>query len=115
MDRVTFEAQLEKLDTIMGWVRAHIEGMGFSPSDSRKIQLAMEEALVNVILYAYKDGKGPVELICNQYPKDRIAFTIMDKGPSFNPLLQQPKPQLESSLEEREEGGLGIFFIRQYM
>ena len=115
MDRAVFQAQLEMLDLMMEWIRTHVDSMGFSPVDGKKIQLAMEEALVNVICHAYKNGKGAVELICNEYPKQRILFTIMDKGPSFNPLLQSSKVPLDSPLEEREEGGLGIFFIRQLM
>lgn len=115
MDRAVFQAQLEMLELMMEWIRTHIDSMGFSAVDSKKIQLAMEEALVNVISYAYKDGKGSLELICNEYPRERILFTIMDKGPSFNPLLQTPKAILNIPLEEREEGGLGIFFIRELM
>lgn len=115
MDRATFQAQLEMLDLMMEWIQTHIDSMGFSSVDAKKIQLAMEEAIVNVICHAYKDGKGALELICNEYPRERILFTIMDKGPSFNPLLQSPKVSIESPLEDREEGGLGIFFIRELM
>ncbi|MES2344353.1 MAG: ATP-binding protein [Chlamydiota bacterium] len=115
MDRMIFQAQLEMLDEMMEWISTHIEGMGFSSAESKKIQLAMEEALVNIISYAYKDDKGTVELICNAYPNEKITFTIMDKGASFNPLLRSNKAPADVPLEEQEEGGLGIFFIRQLM
>lgn len=115
-DSVTFQAQMEKLEAMMHWIRKRIDAMGFSPSDSRKIQIAMEEALVNVILYAYKDGRGEVELICDSCPAQKIAFIIKDMGPSFNPLLQTPKLSPSNTpIEEIEEGGLGILFIREYM
>ncbi len=115
MDRVIFQAQLEMLDQMMEWISTHVDRMGFAPVESKKIQLAMEEALVNIISYAYKDDKGTIELICNEYPSERIAFTIMDKGASFNPLLRSNKISSDISIEEQEEGGLGIFFIRQLM
>lgn len=115
MEKVAFPAQVEVLEEIMQWVLAQIALMSFSEADTRKIQLAMEEALVNVMVHAYKDGKGIVEVICNIYPNERITFTIMDKGPSFNPLLQTPKVPVDTPLEEREEGGLGILFIREFM
>jgi serine/threonine-protein kinase RsbW len=115
-DSVTFQAEMQMLEAMMHWIRERIDEMGFSVSDSRKIQIAMEEALVNVILHAYKEGRGQVELICDRAPSERIAFIIKDMGPSFNPLLQTPKlPPIDTPLEEHEEGGLGILFIREYM
>jgi len=38
----------------------------------------------------------------------------MDWGKPFNPTTK-PKPDLESGLDERKEGGLGIFFIKKFM
>lgn len=115
MKKMMYQAKIELLEEMIDWVRLEVAAMEFSSEDGRKIELAMEEALVNVILHAYKEGKGVIELICTTHPKHKISFTIMDKGASFNPLLHTCKAALDAPLEEREEGGLGILFIREFM
>ncbi len=113
--RSIFQAKLESLNEMMQWVREHSSEAGFSVEETRKLELAMEEALVNVIQHAYKDEKGPIEIICTIPSEKWIQFTIMDKGQPFNPLLQSKKIDLQKSLEERPEGGVGILLILQYM
>lgn len=111
---LVFQARLEKLKGALTWVRCQVEDIGFSHSDVRKIELALEEALVNIILYAYKNSKGIVEISFSHSPS-RIEFIIKDKGPSFNPLKHSLNIDLDAPLEERKEGGLGIAMIRQNM
>jgi anti-sigma regulatory factor (Ser/Thr protein kinase) len=113
--RSMFQANLESLDDMMQWVREHSMRAGFSSAEMRKLELAMEEALVNVIQHAYKNEKGTIEIICNVLSNGLIQFTIKDKGSAFNPLLQSHKIDLQASLEERPEGGVGILLMLQYM
>jgi serine/threonine-protein kinase RsbW len=48
-------------------------------------------------------------------PYCKMAFKIIDKGFPFNPLLQSVKYNMYANIDEREEGGLGIYFMRQCM
>ena len=113
-NQTTFEAKLESLQDMMQWVREQIQSAGFYPPESQKIELALEEALVNVIHYAYGNNGGSIELGCSQEPQ-KIVFTIKDQGPPFNPLLQAPTVDHFGSLDEKKVGGLGILLIRHYM
>jgi len=110
-----FQAKLESLNEMMQWVREHSSEAGFSVKETRKLELAMEEALVNVIQHAYKDEKGPIEIICTIPSEKWIQFTIMDKGQPFNPLLQSPKMDMQKTLEERPEGGVGSLLLSAYI
>ena len=79
-----------------------------------RVNLAMEEALANVIMYAYPKGeKGEVTLTAN-IDDNAICMEIRDKGMPFNP-LQQQEADLNVSLEERQIGGLGIHLIKEIM
>jgi anti-sigma regulatory factor (Ser/Thr protein kinase) len=79
-----------------------------------RVNLAMEEALANVIMYAYPKGeKGEVTLTAN-IDDNAICMEIRDKGMPFNP-LQQQEADLDVSLEERQIGGLGIHLIKEIM
>jgi sigma-B regulation protein RsbU (phosphoserine phosphatase) len=78
------------------------------------INLAVEEAVVNVMKYAYPpDVKGDVtiEAVSNDV---RLKFTIIDSGAPFDPTVQS---QVDTTLSamERPIGGLGIHLVRQIM
>ncbi len=80
------------------------------------VNLAIEEALVNSVLYAYPKGtKGEVELTAEweEEPKE-LVFTLKDQGIPFNP-LEAKEADTTLGLEERPIGGLGIFLVRTLM
>lgn len=78
------------------------------------VNLALEEALANVIMYAYPKGvQGEVTLSTNIKGKD-ILMEIKDEGAPFDP-LQQQEANLDVPLEERQIGGLGIHLIKEIM
>ena len=77
---------------------------------SMQIKLALEEAVTNVILYAYPDKKDQDIRIDMSCENKRLTIVIT----AFNPLERQ-EPDLTLSLEERPIGGLGIFLVKQLM
>ncbi|MBC5632566.1 ATP-binding protein [Parabacteroides hominis] len=81
---------------------------------SMQIKLALEEAVTNVILYAYPDKKDQDIRIDMSCENKRLTIVITDTGIAFNPLERQ-EPDLTLSLEERPIGGLGIFLVKQLM
>ena len=74
----------------------------------------LEEAVTNVIQYAYPDKKDQDIRIDMSYENKRLTIVITDTGISFNPLERQ-EPDLTLSLEERPIGGLGIYLVKQLM
>jgi len=80
-----------------------------------KIRLSIEEAVENVVRYAYSDGIGWIEVGTN-LDENGLTLTIelRDAGVPFNP-LEKPDPDITLSAEEREIGGLGIFLCKQLM
>lgn len=77
-----------------------------------RIELVLEEMLVNVIEYAYPQpsptGPGPVRVGCGLDGQGRFRLVIEDHGPAFNP-LERPSPDVLADMDERQVGGLGIF------
>lgn len=114
--RTVFQANMSFLEGMIDWVRKVTSDCPFNISERRKIEIALEEAFVNVVHHAYKGTNAPVEFICCKYPLKQVAFKIIDKGMPFNPLLQSKRSSPSfSSLEDHQEGGLGIFFMRKFM
>ena len=80
-----------------------------------KIRLSVEEAVENVVRYAYEGGIGWLE-IGTRLDQDNLLLTIelRDAGVPFNP-LDKPDPDITLSAEERNIGGLGIFLSKKMM
>lgn len=78
-----------------------------------KLRLCIEEAVENVVDYAYEGGNGFVEV--GTYIKGNELFiTLEDSGKPFNP-LDKDDPDITLSAEDRPIGGLGIFLCKQLM
>ena len=107
-----FSSRIEELQRMLLWIRKHLTDAGIDAQVVKKIELASEEAIVNVIQHAYENKMGMIELIFNRN-ESGIEISIVDSGPPFNPLLSAPSVNKETPLEEREAGGLGIFFLRK--
>jgi len=112
--RFKLPAVLESLDPFQDFVRGKIRDCGCPRETQFKIQLALEEALVNIIHYAYPpEGAGWIEIVCLLEKGGAwLRVEIRDGGCPFNP-FERDKPDMSASLEKREIGGLGIFLIRQ--
>lgn len=80
-----------------------------------KIRLSIEEAVENVVRYAYEGGLGWIE-VGTELDPEGVMLTILlrDAGVPFNP-LESPDPDLTSSVEDRQIGGLGIFLCKKLM
>ena len=80
-----------------------------------KLRLSIEEAVENVVRYAYEGGIGWLEA-GTSLDKDSLVLSIelRDAGVPFNP-LDREDPDITLSAEEREVGGLGIFLCKQMM
>jgi anti-sigma regulatory factor (Ser/Thr protein kinase) len=88
------------------------------PSDEAlrfKLRLSIEEAVENVVCYAYEGGIGWLE-VGTSLDHDSLILTIelRDAGVPFNP-LEAPDPDVSLPANERKVGGLGIFLCKKMM
>ena len=87
---------------------------GLSPELVFNLNLVLEEAVSNVILYAYpKEEHQTISLIARK-KDNQLIFVLTDSGKEFDP-TQAPDADITLSAEDRPIGGLGIFLIRQIM
>lgn len=87
---------------------------GCNDETIRRIELAAEEGLVNVIHYAYPQGQaGSIELQCRVTPQQELEIVIQDEGKPFDPLKEGPKVDRRQPLAERTPGGWGIALMRK--
>ena len=84
---------------------------GYSSKRVAEIELAVEEALVNICRYAYPYRTGDVEVRCTRDEAQQCVIEMIDTGEPFN-LLTLPPPELTADLAQRPVGGLGVWLIR---
>ena len=82
---------------------------------SFQLNLVLEEAVVNVIQYAFPKGEEHTFTLDVKKEADTITFILRDDGKPFNPLTQAPDVDINLSAEKRQIGGLGIFLVQQMM
>ena len=78
------------------------------------LNLVLEEAVSNVILYAYPTDEKHDIFLSVKKTEDKLIFILTDSGKEFDP-TQMPDADISLSAEERPIGGLGIYLIRQIM
>ncbi len=110
--KVLFNATLEDLENVLCWIRHTLLTLDFSAEEKRRIELAMEEALVNIITHS---KPKMIELSGRVFSSRQVEFIIQDDAPPFNPLLIEEKTHHVKSLEKKQEGGLGIMLMKKCM
>ncbi|MES2272966.1 MAG: ATP-binding protein [Chlamydiota bacterium] len=108
-------AELDQLHPMLLWIRNRLIHLGFDLGTIRKVELASEEALVNIIHHAYKKAPGKIEIDIKVIENAKVEIAIKDSGPPFDPLGEPTEIDRHAPLEERKVGGLGIHLMRQYM
>lgn len=105
---------IEDLNKLEPFLNDFFERENLDMSLLSQLNLALEEALINVIMYAYPKGeKGTAELVL-EHVNGNVCATLIDSGTPFDP-LKRKEVNLDVSLEERQIGGLGIHLIKEIM
>ncbi len=110
-----FASDLRELERIQSVIK-ELEDEADWPSDLvYQVNLVLEELVVNVINYGHRgDPNHEIEIDLN-WEADKLTIEIVDDAPAFNPLKDNPEPDLTSKLENRPIGGLGIYLVHHLM
>ncbi len=106
--------QMDALAGLIEEVDRFLAGSGLSPRAVYAVNLALEEILTNTIKYGYNDDAEHQIQVTIQVDGDQAVLTCVDDGHHFDP-LQAPEPDLDSPLEEREVGGVGLHLTTAMM
>lgn len=111
---LTLPNDVQEVPRLAAFVEDICEVAGFDMGTTMKMNLAIEEAVVNVMNYAYPQGtKGTVNIV-GTIEDNWLQFVITDTGIPFDPTVQEDADTTLSA-EDRPIGGLGIFMVRQIM
>jgi anti-sigma regulatory factor (Ser/Thr protein kinase) len=113
LSEIRLPARLENLQEAVSTVAATAREKGLNSEKVSFLELAVEEAVVNICTYSYPAGVGDFDIRCLE--EDGMFVTeIINYGLPFD-ITATPDPDVTKGLEERRLGGLGIFFIRKFV
>jgi serine/threonine-protein kinase RsbW len=110
-----FPAELSHLPEMLSLITSFLKKQSVSSSNIKRIELACEEAIVNVISYAYPNDGHEKKIFMELKNHEKGVFEIIfrDNGEPFD--ICQAKAEIDHHipLSERKIGGLGIFLMRK--
>ena len=107
------KADLAEIERVRDFLRQRMHGIIIEEEETIKLELALHEIFVNVVLHAYPKGDGDVTI---RIRSDGATFCIeiRDRGMPFNP-EEMPPIDLEKKIQMGTRGGLGIYLIKTLM
>jgi serine/threonine-protein kinase RsbW len=108
---LTIGSDVDEIPKVSALVGDVMQINGFGSEETLDTQLAVEEAVTNVIVHGYKKLGGEIT-VSGRIGADQIEVQITDAAPRFDPLAVT-EPELEAGIDDRDVGGLGVFLIRQ--
>lgn len=114
LDTLSLPAEFASLEKFQTFVQERMDSAGLPPPLFLKIELVLEEVLLNIFKNAYDSNQdGFVEVACGSTADDQgFVLRFTDQGRSFNP-LDMPDPDVTLAMEDRKVGGLGILLIKE--
>ena len=118
-ETITLKNDVSEIANLSRFVKAFTESIGMQKNEASNLRLAIEEAVVNVINYAYPpetEGTVTVETDFRESADESqyLRIRIVDSGVAFDP-TEAAEVDTSLSAEERPIGGLGILLMRELM
>jgi sigma-B regulation protein RsbU (phosphoserine phosphatase) len=113
-ETLTLKNNVKEVARLSAFIKQVTEQLQIDKELASQLRLAVEEAVVNVIDYAYpaeKEGEIEVRVMSDG---NIIKFVIIDSGGAFDPTARE-KADITLSAEDRQIGGLGLLLVRELM
>ena len=111
-EEIIITNHVDELPVLAEKIEALAESWELSMPLAMNINLALEEAISNVIFYAFDDEKEHDIKIVLSLENKTLTIEIIDDGKPFDPTARQ-QPDISLPAEDRPIGGLGIFLIKK--
>lgn len=106
-NKIVIKPSLEEMSKISENLRKRLSEWEISKEKINKLQIVLDEILSNIINYS---GADFIEFGCHM-SEGEVVLSFVDNGMKFNP-LEMEEVDIDSPIEEREFGGLGIYIVK---
>jgi serine/threonine-protein kinase RsbW len=114
MPTLTLPADLDSLEPIAQLVIEQARLAGLDEKATYQLRLAVDEIATNIVLHGYQEHGMTGEIVAiAEADEHSLAVTLVDSAPHYDPFdrdIQRVEADFDKPLEERQIGGLGIYF-----
>jgi serine/threonine-protein kinase RsbW len=112
MNQRTFKAEVEEVSPLLDWLQEVLASFKVEDKMIRQLQLAVEEAFVNIIHHGHQGKSGEIAIHLRLL-KDKMGLqiTIKDQGVPYDLFKDLKQINPDATISSREMGGLGLHFI----
>lgn len=111
---ITLRNDLAEIPRLSKFVDAFCAPLAPTPKDVPALQLALEEAVTNVINHGYADGQPHTFTVELRAADRRVSVIVTDDAPAYDPLARA-EVDITLPLEARPIGGLGVHLVKKLM
>ena len=112
--KLVIKNDISEINKLAVFIEELSEELVLTPELTFNLNLVLEEAVSNVIYYAYGEEKQKEISLMAKMSENNLIFVLTDSGKEFDP-TKVPDADITLSAEEREIGGLGIFITKKTM
>lgn len=105
---------IREMSRIIEAINQVADAVACHPAVLHDVILAMEEIFSNIIFYGFGDDLSHTITLDIVIEDQALVLTLQDEGIPFNPLNVHVGPP-DKPLEERDQGGMGIFLAKNLM
>jgi serine/threonine-protein kinase RsbW len=109
-DQIIIDSDIDTIADVRHWAAQHAKATRFDKDAVFAIELAVGEAVTNIIRHAYDNQPGHEIHLSLTIDEAKFCLRILDFGRKFDP-ASQPPPNLDTP----REGGYGIYLMKQVM
>ena len=111
---ITIDPNDFDIDTLFAQIASVAEQDSWPEALTFRVNLAIEELALNTVTHGKHEGLDTIEITFDTQG-DSLTIDIVDNGLPFNPLEDSPDPDLNTAIEDRDVGGLGVYLVHTLM
>ena len=110
MNTLTLPGTLDSLKAIRDYVTQAAESAGLGKKAAYRLNLAVDEITTNIILHGYQEANLEGDLVISAEINERtLTIRLEDTGANYDPSLTGNLENPAQPLDQRKEGGLGVY------
>ena len=107
---LTVSPDMASVSYVTDFLESQLEKLEVPMKVANRIKIATDEIYSNIVRYS---GAESASVHCD-IKKTTLSLIFRDNGKPYNP-LENDDPDITSSAEDREIGGLGVFMVKKMM
>jgi sigma-B regulation protein RsbU (phosphoserine phosphatase) len=112
---VTIRNDLEELGRLAELVDGFVEKNSLPERIAFNLNLCLDELITNIVSYGYDDeGEHAIRVVV-EHADGVLTCRIEDDAKEYDPFVEAPEPDLDSEVDDRPIGGLGVFLVKEFM